>query len=210
MWLILLCSVLAGAIFLERAVFFHRCSIRVGEFMRGLANLIRRGNFAEALHECAATHGPVSRVIHSALLRHQAPRSELKDVVQEAGQLEVHRLERRLGTLAALSFVAPMLGLLGTITGLIDAFVSVTTQSGFAGSNEIADGIYQSLLTTAAGIVVAIPCAIGYVYLSSRINALIHDMERAGIEVVNLISEQARQPGLIDFPQATPLLQQAD
>ncbi len=200
MWLILFCSVLAGAVFLERVSYFHRASIRVGEFMRGLNNLLQRRSFSEALHECAATPGPVPRVIHAAILRHDAPRQELKEIVQEAGQLEVPRLERRLGILVTLACVAPLLGLLGTVTGLIDAFVNISTQSGFTSSTDIASGLYQSLLTTAAGLVVAIPCAVGYGYLSSRVNALMHDMERAGIEIVNLLCDNRNSPEIIGFP----------
>jgi biopolymer transport protein ExbB len=194
MWLILFCSVLAGAVFLERVTYFHRITIRVGEFMRGLSNLIQNHRFAEAQMECASSPTPVTRVIHAAIVRHQSTRAELKDIVQEAGQLEVPRLERRLGVLATIAFVAPLIGLLGTVIGLIEAFVTISSQSGFAGATDIASGIYQSLLTTAAGLVVAIPCAVGYSFLSSRVNALLHDMERAGIEIVNLISENRHSP----------------
>lgn len=201
MWLILFCSVLAGAVFLERVTYFHRITIRVGEFMRGLSNLIQHRRFAEAQMECASSPTPVTRVIHAAIVRHQSTRSELKDIVQEAGQLEVPRLERRLGILATIAFVTPLIGLLGTVVGLIESFVTISAQSGFAGATDIASGIYQSLLTTAAGLVVAIPCAVGYSYLSSRINTLLHDMERAGIEIVNLISENrhAATPDIIEF-----------
>jgi biopolymer transport protein ExbB len=99
--------------------------------------------------------------------------------------------------------VAPLLGLLGTVTGLIEAFVNISTQSGFASSTDIANGIYESLLTTAAGLIVAIPCAVGYGYLSARINSLIHDMERAGIEIVNLICDNRQEPEIIGFPPSS-------
>ena len=205
MWLILFCSVLAGAVFLERATYFHRVTVRVGELMRGLGNLIQHRRFAEAQMECASSSTPVTRVLHAAILRHDAPRAELKEIVQEAGQLEVPRLERRLGILATVGFVTPLIGLLGTVVGLIEAFVNISAQSGFASSTDIASGIYQSLLTTAAGLVVAIPCAVAYSYLSARVNTLMHDMERAGIEIVNLICDQ-RQPAapeIIEFgPQS--------
>jgi biopolymer transport protein ExbB len=171
----------------------------VGEFMRGLSNLLQRRSYAEALQECAGTPGPVARVIHAAIMRPDAPRAELKEIVQEAGQLEVPRLERRLGILVTISCVAPLIGLLGTITGLIEAFVNISTQSGYASSTDIASGIYQSLLTTAAGLVVAIPCAVAYGYLSSRVNALMHDMERAGIEIVTLLSDHHRRPEIVEF-----------
>jgi len=203
MWLILVCSVLAGAVFMERATYFHRITIRVGELLRGLSNLIGERRFADALHEAAGTPGPAARVIQAALLRHEAPRSELKETVQEAGQLEVPRLERRLGMLATIAFTTPLLGLLGTVVGLIDAFVNLSTQSGYTTSTDLASGIYQALLTTAAGLVVAIPSAVAYGYLNSRVNTLLHDMERAGIEIVNLLCDGRKKvPAIIDFPPA--------
>jgi biopolymer transport protein ExbB len=201
MWLILLCSIISITVFSERLLYFHRANIHLGEFLRGIANLIQRRNFAEAMHECAATPGPVARVVHAAIIRHDAPRSELKEIVQEAGQLEVPKLEEKLTILSTIAFVTPLIGLLGTVTGLIDAFVSISSQSsGFANSTDISGGIYKSLLTTAAGLVVSIPSSVAYSYLSARINSVMHDIERAGIEVVNLISDK-RQDGaeIIDF-----------
>ena len=141
-------------------------------------------------------------MVHAAIIRHNAPRQDLKEIVQEAGQLEVPRLERRLGMLATLAFLTPMLGLLGTVAGLIEAFQSMAAAAGHASSFEIASGIYQSLITTAAGLSVCIPCAIGYTYLSARVNAAMHDMERAGIEVVNLLIESRQQPDIIEFGEA--------
>src|SRR5438105_11004442 len=78
MWPILVCSIISIGVFAERLFFLHRATIHVGEFLKGLSNLIRRRNFAEALHESAGTPGPVARVIHAAILRHDAPRAELR------------------------------------------------------------------------------------------------------------------------------------
>lgn len=208
MWLILFCSIVSLGVFLERITYFHQATIRVGEFLRGLANVIRRRNFAEAMHECAVTPGPVARVIHAAIIHHDAPRAELKDIVQEAGQLEVPKLERRLALLATIAFVTPLIGLLGTVTGLIESFVRISAQGGLATSTDISAGIYMSLLTSAAGLVVAIPSFVAYSYLSSRVNSMMHDMERGGIEIINLITDSRRPDGgaeIIDFdtPQTT-------
>ena len=202
MWFILFCSVIGSAVFLERLIYFQRISVRVGDLMRGLANLIRGRRYAEAQMEAAATRGPVQRVVHSAIIRHGAPRAELKEIVQEAGQLEVPKLERRLGMLATLAFLTPMLGLLGTVAGLIEAFENMASTTGLASSSEIANGSYQALITTAAGLAVCIPCTMAYAYLAARANAVIHDMERAGIEVVNLIMESRQQPDIIEFGEA--------
>ena len=104
MWPILACSIISIAVFAERLLYLHRATIHVGEFLKGLSNLIRRRNFAEALHESAGTPGPVARVIHAAIIRHDAPRAELRDIVQEAAQLEVPKLERFLEVLATIAY----------------------------------------------------------------------------------------------------------
>src|ERR1700754_723379 len=201
MWPILICSIISIGVFAERLFYFHRATIHVGEFLQGLSNLIRRRNFAEALHESAGTPGPVARVIHAAIIRHNAPRTELKEIVQEAGQLEVPKLERFLGVLATLAFLTPLLGLLGTVVGMIDAFAAIASAGGYATVTELSTGIYKSLLTTAAGLVVAAPTFVAYSYLSSRVNTMMHDMERAGIEVVHMLTESRPISGIISFQQ---------
>ncbi len=202
MWPILFCSVLASAMFLERVLYFHRIQMRVGEFMRGLANLMRGRRYAEAQMEAAATNGPVQRVVHAAIIHHNAPREELRQITEEAGQLEVPKLERRLPMLASIAFIAPMLGLLGTVAGLIEAFQNLSSAGGLASSAEVSKGVYQALLSTGAGLVVCMPCTLAYAYLVARAKRVMHDMERAGIEVVNLLVESRQQPDIIEFGEA--------
>jgi biopolymer transport protein ExbB len=199
MWLILLCSVISIAVFVERLLYFHRATINLGEFLQGLSNLVRKRNLAEARVECQTTSVPVTRVIHAALIRHNLSRTELREIVQEAGQLEVPRLERNLGMLIAIGYICPLIGLLGTVTGLIQAFVQLSANNGYATLADVSGGIYQSLLTTAAGLVVTIPTILAYCHLSARLNVLLHDMERAGIEVVNLLSENEADSSIIEF-----------
>ncbi len=200
-WPILICSIISIGVFAERLFYFHRATIHVGEFLQGLSNLLQRRNFAEALHESAGTPGPVARVIHAAIIRHDAPRAELRDIVQEAGQLEVPKLERFLGVLATLAFLAPLIGLLGTVTGMLEAFGTITSNGGYATVTDLSSGVYKSLLTTAAGLVVATPTFVAYSYLSSRVNALMHDMERAGIEVVHMLTDRPPETDIITFQQ---------
>lgn len=199
MWPILACSMIAVAVFAERFFYLHRATIHVGEFLKGLSNLIQRRNFAEALHESAGTPGPVARVIHAAILRHDLPRTELREVVQEAGQLEVPKLERFLGVLATIAFLAPLLGLLGTVAGMIEAFGAIASHGGYATVTELSGGVYKSLLTTAAGLVVATPTFVAYSYLSARVNTMLHEIERAGIEVVHLLKDSEGLSGIITF-----------
>ncbi len=199
-WLLIGCSVLSIGIFLERYLHFHRARVQVGDLMHGLANLIQKKNFAEAMHVCAGTPGPVARVVHAALLRHHAPRAELRDIVQEAGQLEVPRLEKNLAVLRNIAYMAPLIGLLGTIIGLLKTFVQISQNSGYATATEISSGLYESLITSAAGIVVAIPSFTFYAYLASFARTLMYDMERAGIEIVNIIHDNRRgDEDIIEF-----------
>jgi biopolymer transport protein ExbB len=188
MWPILICSIVAIAVFAERLFYLHRATIHVGEFLKGLSNLIQRRNFAEALHESAGTPGPVARVIHAAIIRHDAPKAELRETVQEAAQLEVPKLERFLDVLA-------------TVAGMIDAFGTIASHGGYATMTELSGGVYKSLLTTAAGLVVATPAFVAYSYLSARVNTMMHDMERAGIEIVRMLTESEPLSGIISFQQ---------
>ena len=183
MWAMFVVSVVGVAVFLERLVYLHRAQIRVGEFLRGLANLMRGDRYEEARKQCLSTPGPVARVALSAVLARECPRSELRDIVQEAGQLEVPRLERHLPLLAGLAYTAPLLGLL-------EAFYLVSTHGGYATVADVSGAAYQSLISAAAGLAVAIPALIGVGYLSGRVKDLLHDMERAGIEMVNLIKNR--------------------
>jgi len=199
MWLLLGCSIIAIGVFLERLFLFHRSTINVGEFLQGLSNLIRKKNYAEALQVCAVTPGPVARVMHSAVIRHELPRSDLKEIVQESGQLEVPRLERYLSVLLTIAYIAPLIGLLGTILGLVDTFVQFNVISGQATIGDLSQGVYQSLITSAAGLAVAIPTFLLYSYLAAFARNLMHDMERGGIEVVNIIEDNRNDDQLIEF-----------
>ena len=192
MWLILACSVTSLGVFAERLFFLHRASIHTGDFLRGLANLLRKKNYAEAVQECAATPGPVPRVLHAMLVKHDAPRSELRDIAQEAGQLEIPRLERNLALLGTIAYATPLVGLLGTILGLLTAFQQITTHGGYATAAEIAGGVYESLLTSAAALTVAIPAFVAHSYISARVNDVVHDIERASIELLEVLQESRK------------------
>jgi biopolymer transport protein ExbB len=195
-WLLLGCSLVALGIFAERFFHLHRSVVNVGEFMQGLSNLVQKQNFPEALHVAAGTPGPVARVVRSALGRHEMSRSDLKEVVQEAGQLEVPKLERYLPVLLSIVYLAPLIGLLGTVIGLTDTFIKLESGNGFATPAELSGGVYKSLLTSAAGLAVAIPSYLFYAYLVAFVKSLMHDMERGGIEIVNILLDHrpAEQP----------------
>jgi biopolymer transport protein ExbB len=176
--------------------------MNIGEFLAGLAALIRRKNYAEALQECVATRVPAGRVIHAALLRQHAPREQLKEIVQEAGQLEVPRLERYLAILNAIAHAGPLIGLLGTVIGLLDSFTNLSSANGMTTPAEVARGVYESLITSALGLVVAIPSYLFFAFLSARSRSIMHDLERAGVEIVNLIEDAKSTDNIVEFRQA--------
>ena len=189
MWIILLCSVVALGVFFERLLFFRKSSIRVGELLGGLSLLIRHGRLDEALGESSASLGPVARVLQAGLLHPREERTILQSITRDAALLEIPKLERNLPILSTLAYVTPLVGLLGTILCLLDAFLALSAHGGYATAAELSRGVYQSLLDAAAGLGVAIPALLGHSYLVSRVNDIIHDIERAGIEIVNLLED---------------------
>jgi len=189
-WLLLTCSLVALGIFAERFFHLHRSVIDVAELLQGVSNLVQKRYFSEALHEVARTPGPVARVIRAALVRHEMSRSDLQEIVQEAGQLEVPKLERYLAVLLSVVYVAPLIGLLATVIGLTDTFIKLEGGNGFATPAELSNGVYQALLGSAVGLAVAIPAYLFYAYLAAFVKTLMHDMERAGIEIVNILTDQ--------------------
>ncbi len=208
-WLLIGGLCFAVAVFLERLSYYHRASMNIGEFLAGLSSLVRRKNYAEALQECVATRVPAGRVIHAALLRHHLPREQIKEVVQEAGQMEVTRLERFLSILNAIAHVAPLIGLLGTMIGLLDSFTNLSSANGVMTPSEVAKGVYQSLVTSALGLVVAIPSYLFFAFLSAKSRSIMHDLERAGIEIVNIIDDARLDTGsessIVEFRQPDAL-----
>ncbi len=196
MWLLVFCSIFVTGIFIDRWLSFHRASFDVGKFLKGLAVLIRSGRLDEAAHECSLQQTPATRVMYAMLARHDAPREELRHIAQEAGQLELPYLERRLAALSTTAILSPLIGLLGTVVGMLQVFVGMSTETGYVTAAEMAAGIYQSMLTTAAGLAVAIAAYAGYGYLSAWLTTLMHEMERAGIEVLHLLAEKPDTPKL--------------
>lgn len=194
MWLIVLCSVVALGVFLDRLFYLHRATIPVGELLRGLANLLRKENYSEALQECDGTPGPVARVARAVILAHRAPRAELRQIAEEAGTLEIPKLERGLPLLSTIAYATPLIGLLGTLLGLLDAFQQISSQSGYATAADIAGGVYESLLTSSASLAAAIPAFVAFSYLSGRVSHLMHDMERAAIELIAVLDEVKGRP----------------
>ena len=173
---------------IERVFFFQRVKISVGDLLLGLANHVRKGAFAEAVHEAARAPGPTARVAHAVLMRKNLPRRDLRDVAKEAGQLEVPRMERNLRALYGIALITPLVGMLGTVSGLTKTFMEMNKDKGFASAAEMSGGVYESLVTTALGLSIAIPVYLFYLFFYGRVKRMVHRIERTGVEMVNIVS----------------------
>ncbi len=191
LWLILLCSAVSVAVFIERVLHCHRSQINSTEFLNGVRTVLKRNNVVEALSICDATHGPVARLVKTAILNRDHGRERVREALEEAGLAEVPQLERRLNLLATIAQLAPLMGLLGTVLGFIRTFMQMQNDGLHAHVGQLSNGVWQALICTAAGLAVAIPAHAGYNYLVSRINSIVLDMERAATEVVNIVTEGA-------------------
>jgi biopolymer transport protein ExbB len=188
-WLILIAAAIAVVTFIERALFCHRSQINSAQFLNGVRNVLKRDNVVEAISICDATPGPVARLVKAAILNRDKGRDRVREAVEEAGLVEVPRLEEKLNLLATIAQIAPLLGLLGTLIGFIRVFMKLQADGLYAHMNTLSGGVWESLICAAAGIAVAIPVHAGYNYLVSRVNKIVLDMEQAASEIVNIVTE---------------------
>jgi biopolymer transport protein ExbB len=169
--------------------YFKRSRMNVSEYLAGVLALVRRQSYREAIVRCEEGHGPIVTVVRTAIYkRHLAP-AELREVVREIAQLEIPHLEANISLLGTIGYIAPLLGLFGTVEGMIKAFEQINRSNGTASVADLSAGIYVALITSAAGLAVAIPCYLAHNFLVAKAHAIISDMERAGIETIHTLTD---------------------
>jgi biopolymer transport protein ExbB len=189
MWLLLVAGAVAIGVFIERYLHYHRAQINSTEFLIGVRNVVRRENIVEAVSICDATPGPVPRLVKTAILNRERGREGIREALEEAGLMEVPRLEEKLNLLATIAQIAPLMGLLGTVLGFIKIFRVMQDEGLYANVSLLTGGIWEALICTALGLAIAIPCYAGYNYLVSRVNQIVLDMEKAATEILNIVTE---------------------
>ncbi len=187
MWLLVLLGLAALVVFIERALFLHRGQIRSTEFLNGIKNLLQKDRLMEALTLCEETPGPVAKLVKAGLRHAGEDEQAMRFAVQEAALAELPVLERRISALAAIAQIAPLFGLLGTLLGMIRTFWLFNQSGNYATPAVLAGGMWEALLTAAAGLVVAIPAHLGRHFLAGRVRALVQDMEWAGNELMRFL-----------------------
>lgn len=186
MYPILLCSIMALAIFLERLWTFSRVQRGIGRLVREVENLAVKNHIEEALVVCHRSGSPMARIFVVALRSTGRARDYIKTLVEEVGAREVAPLEKYLGLMGTIATISPLLGLLGTVTGMIEAFTVISVQ-GYGTPATLGGGISEALITTEAGLSVAIPTILLHKYLTSRIDQIIRDMEEYSLRLVDLL-----------------------
>ncbi|MEW5722879.1 MAG: MotA/TolQ/ExbB proton channel family protein [Thermodesulfobacteriota bacterium] len=186
MYPIFLCSVVALGFFLERLFKLRRSRILPRGLIQNVQDLITRRKYADAIYICQGNPSAISRIYHAALKISGQPRPALKEVVQEVGRREASELSRYISVLGTVASVAPLLGLLGTVSGMIKTF-NLISYYGVGNPGTMAAGISEALLTTAAGLSVAIPTLVGYRFVSSKADGLISELEKESLQLVEAL-----------------------
>jgi biopolymer transport protein ExbB len=199
-WLILFSGAAAVVVFFQRFLHYHRAQINSTEFLNGVRNVLRRDNVVEAISICDATPGPVSRLVKTAILNRDHGRERIRESIEEAGLVEVPRLEEKLSLLATIAQLAPLLGLFGTVLGFMQIFRQMQDAGMSAHVGLISKGVWQALICSATGLGVSIPVHAAYNYLVSRVNSIVLDMERAATEIVNIVGDNGSGGGRTHEP----------
>lgn len=188
LWIILGCGVIGAGVFVERGLHLHRARIKAEDFLRGIINILKRGNISEALAVCDETPGPASRLVRTGILYWSESREVIRAALDEVSQAEVSRMERRLVILATVAQITPLLGLLGTVLGMVESLLLMRSDSPLVQFPHISGGLMRALISTGAGLMVAIPCYAAFNLLVIKIDRIVLDMERVVSELLAFLS----------------------
>jgi biopolymer transport protein ExbB len=189
MWPIILCSIAAAAIFVERLWTLQEKRVIPKELTKKVVQWIETRELNDKMIAALEQNSPLGKVIAVGLANRNRSRDILVERVTDTGRHVVHELERFIGMLGTIASISPLLGLLGTVSGIINAFNDITVR-GTGDPRILSGGIAQALVATAAGLVVAIPALVGYRYLRGRIEGLVIQMEKEAMTLVELLESQ--------------------
>lgn len=188
---IIICSVFALGIIIEKLIYFSSIHTNTHKLKSDVFELIKNNRLKDAVDFCDVNPSPVAKILKTGILKFGESRESIKEALEDVSLFEIPKLEKRFTALATVAHVTPLLGLLGTVTGLTGSFHTIQVRATTLNPvtpGDLAGGIWEALLTTVAGLMVAIPTFVAYNYLVSRVNAIVLEMERAGTELVNFLS----------------------
>jgi biopolymer transport protein ExbB len=181
-------SLIAIGIFIERLMVLRKAKINLNAFMLKIRQYLSKNDFENALELCYRTPGPISKVLEKGIKIRNQDREEIKDTIESAGRSEIYQLEKGFAALATIAGVAPLTGFLGTVTGMIQAFMRIQELGGNVNATVLAGGIWEALITTAAGLVVGILTLLGYNYLVTKVQRLVFELEISSTNLLEALT----------------------
>lgn len=182
-------SVLGVIILVERLLTLRHAKTDTDQFMTVMRSILQNRDISRALTLCDKTTGPIATIMQAGLRNHKRSRNEMTEAITDAGKIEIFYLEKYLDVMGTIAAVAPLIGFLGTVTGMIKAFMRIEGLGGNVNASVLAGGIWEALITTAAGLCVGIPTLIAYNYLRARVEHIVFEMESSSSELVALLSD---------------------
>lgn len=191
---IILASIIAAAIFLERLWTLQSKRVLPGELTQKVWRWVEQRQIQDKHITALQQNSPLGKILAAGLLNRNRDRAVIREAIEDTGRHVVHELDRFIGALGTIASLSPLMGLLGTVLGMIRTFNAITT-AGIGSPASLAGGIAEALITTAAGLTVAIPALIGYKYLRGRVQQLVVKMEKEAIKLVEAMEAQSRESG---------------
>ena len=189
---IILCSIFSMGIVIEKMLFYMYIKSNVPQLKKQVFDYIKNNRIKESIDLCDSNRSPVAKILKAGILKFGASREEIKESIEDSSLFEIPKLESRLNALATIAQISPLLGLLGTVTGMTTSFHTIQVRA--AGLNpvtpgDLAGGIGEALITTVAGLMVAIPTYVAYNYFVHRTNTFVLEMEHGATELVNFLCQ---------------------
>ncbi len=182
-------SVVAIFIFVERYIAIRSAEKDDPMFMDRIRDYIKNGDVKSAINFCRVTNTPGARIIERGISRMNQPAPEIQTAIENTGNLEVAALEKRLHVLATISGGAPMIGFLGTVIGMVEAFWQMSNAGGNLDISMLSGGIYQAMVTTVGGLIVGIIALFAYNYLVAKVDGVVNELERKSLSFMDLLNE---------------------
>ncbi len=188
---LLIMSILAVYIFVERMITIRKAAREDLNFMNNIRDCILNGKIEAAQTLCRGSSSPIARLVEKGISRIGRPLTDISASIENTAKLEIYRLEKSVALLATIAGAGPMLGFLGTVVGMIKAFFNMANSDQGIVINALANGIYEAMVTTVAGLIVGIIAYVGYNLLVANIEKVIYKMEARSIEFLDLLNEPA-------------------
>jgi len=198
--LIGICSLVSFTIFIERLIHLNKSETDTNRFILDLRSSIKEGHMVEAITKCESTGGTIANIIKAGLLKHGRSKEQIEGAMEISGLIEIAHLEKNAKILSVIAHIAPLIGLLGTVLGFIQAFSEMRT-SGLVdiSASKIGEAMEYALVTTAAGLVVAIPSILAYNYIVSRVEGFVLEIQTASHEIINMLLDSQEDKGFNEF-----------